>query len=85
MLLKIEGYGDEPNNMIAADFRYHRSGMDRYMNTRLTDTPDVSQPSTTHDSAFNDLISEIQDRLFKDRSAFYIMQLRDHYRQLLVD
>ena len=55
MLMKIEGYGDEPVDMIAADFRYHKSCMDRYMNTRLTDMTDVSQPSTAYDSAFNHL------------------------------
>ena len=34
MLMKIQGYGDEPADMIAADFRYHKSCMDIYMNRK---------------------------------------------------
>ena len=35
-----------------------------------------------YDKAFSTLASKINDPIFKDRSAFYITQLRDRYREI---
>ena len=71
--------------MIAADFRYHKSCMDIYMNRKPKEKDNPACVSAVFDSAFEKLVCEIQDRLFRDRSAFYSSQLRDRYRKLLID
>jgi len=83
MLLKIQGMGNEPIDMIAADFRYHKSCLDKFMNRRPSIPSCSSSKTDEYDLAFRQLLSEITDILIKDRSAFYITQLRDKYRNML--
>ena len=84
MLLEIQGYEDEPADMIAADFRYHKSCMAIYMSRKPKEKNNPACVSTVLDSVFEKLVCEIQDRLFRERSAFYSSQLRDRYRKLLL-
>ena len=78
MLVKVQGYGKEPIGMIAADFRYHKSCMDAFMN-RKRPTMKLNE----YDLAFNELVTEISDSLLKDRCAFYTTQLLKSYREYL--
>ena len=72
--------------MIAADFRYHKSCMDKFRSRHGERAPNLvgdDAQNGMYDKAFSTLASEINDPIFKDRSAFYITQLRDRYREIL--
>ena len=79
MLIKIQGYGQDSIDMIAADFRYHKSCMDNYMNRKV---PTVNK--NEYDFAFCDLVEEISDKLIKQQSVFYTSQLLRKYREYLL-
>ena len=81
ILIKIQGHAEVPVDMIAANFRYHKSCMNNFMNRR----PPQSSISINlvHNDAFSKLVSEITNPLLKDRCGFYITQLRNRYREIL--
>lgn len=64
-LIKIEGYGNNPTDMIAADFRYHKSFIDSYMNRKK-----IGVKKDEYDLAFHDLFDEISDSLIKEQSVY---------------
>ena len=70
LFVKIQGHGDQPIDMIAADFRYNKSFMDSFMNKWLS-----SVRENAYHLAFGELVSEISESLIKDQSAFYTTQL----------
>ena len=67
LLVKIQGHGNQAIDMIAADFRYHKSCMDNFMNKKLS----AVIKENAYDLAFSELASEISESLIKDQSAFY--------------
>jgi len=83
ILLKIHGIGNR--DMVAADFRYHKSCMDTFMNRRETKCIMPVNQGDPYENAFGKLLLEITDTLLKDQSEFYITQLRDKYREMLTE
>ena len=81
ILVKIQGHTEESIDMIASDFRYHKSCMNHFMNRRPTQTS-VSI-YRVHNDAFSQLVSEITKPLLNERSGFFIIQLRNRYREIL--
>lgn len=81
ILVKIQGHTDECIDMIAADFRYHKTCMNNFMNRRPTRSSNST--NCVHDDAFSLLVSEITNPLLKERSGFFITQLRNRYREIL--
>ena len=79
LLVKIQGHGNQAIDMIAADFRYHKSCMDNFMNKKLS----AVIKENAYDLAFSDMASEISESLIKDQSAFYTTQLLKKYRGYL--
>ena len=79
LLVKIQGHGNQTIDMIAADFRYHKSCMDNFMNKKLS----AVIKENDYDLAFSELASEISESLIKDQSAFYTTQLLTKYRGYL--
>ena len=74
--------------MIPVDFRHHKSCMDKFRSRHGERAPRLVSDdahNNIYDKAFSTLASEISEPLFKDRSAFYITQLRDTYRGIGVD
>ena len=59
LLVKIQGHGNQAIDMIAADFRYHKSCMDNFMNKKLS----VVIKENAYDLAFSELASEISESL----------------------
>ena len=85
-MLTIQGHGKEPVDMIASDFRYHKSCMDKFRSRHGERAPTLVRDdahNSMYDKASSTLASEIIDPIFKDRSAFYITQLRDRYHEIL--
>ena len=79
LLVKIQWHGNQTIDMIAADFRYHKSCMDNFMNKKLS----AVIKEKAYDLAFSELASEISESLIKDQSAFYTTQLLAKYRGYL--
>ena len=79
LLVKIQGLGNQTIDMIAADFRYHKSCMDNFMNKKLS----AVIKENVCNLAFSELASEISESLIKDQSAFYTTQLLTKYRGYL--
>ena len=75
MLVKIQGHRNQTIDMIAADFRYHKSCMDNFMNKKLS----AVIKENAYDLAFSELASEISESLIKDQSAFYTTKLLKKY------
>lgn len=90
MLLKIQGHGDTCIDFVASDFRYHDSCMNKYMNSKVTSSATCTRRHTSettelYQSAFKQIVSEIDGQLFHDRVVFYISRLCVRFRQLLVE
>ena len=83
IFLTIQGH---VKDMIAADFRYHKSCMDKFRSRHGERAPTLvgdDAQNSMYDKAFSTLASEINDPIFKDRSTFYITELCDRYREIL--
>ena len=72
VLVKIMGHGDKCIDMIANNFCYHIWCMNRFMATRGKHEGDVSENLSEYDTSFLELVSEISDRLLKDKNAYSI-------------
>ena len=81
MLSKIQGHGNDHKDMITANFCYHKSCMDSFMNRKR-----LSSHIPLHinyEESFEQLVEEINYKLFHKESVLFLSQLRDRYRQLL--
>lgn len=81
ILVKIQGHTEESIDMIASDFRYHKSCMNHFINRRPTKTS--TSIHCVHDDTFSQLVSEITKPLLKERYGFFVTQLRNRYREIL--
>ena len=76
----------KPLDMIAADSHYHKSCMDKFRSRHGERAPSLvsdDAQNIIYDKAFSTLAAEITEPIFKNRSAFYITQLLDRYREIL--
>jgi hypothetical protein len=91
LLLKIQGYGTQSSDMVAANVCYHRSCMNKYTSQRSSTDTDSTQQAMEGpqqglcDQAFSTLIDEIENPLIKELSGFQLSTLRDKYRRMLAD
>lgn len=85
MLLKIQGLGNKPLDMVAADIRYHKSCLDKFMNRRNVFPVAATTRFDVYDSAFRTLVSEISNKLLNERAVYYTSQLCNGYRSILDD
>lgn len=77
VLLKIEGFGDTCIDMLAKDFRYHKSCMTKFQfRSYKPPEPCTSEQTMTADNIFEatfaTLISEISDQLLKQKAIIPI-------------
>lgn len=82
MLFKIKGHGDTCIDMVANNFHYHRSCMNRYSAKRAPTNTGLSKPSP-HDEAFSALAAEISEGLLTAKHVYSINQLSKRYNALL--
>ena len=82
LLLKIKGHGDTCIDMVANNFHYHRSCMNRYT-TRRTPNDKGSSELATHEEAFSTLADEISEGLLNKKHVYSINQLSKRYNALL--
>jgi len=83
MLLKIQGVDKEPIDMIAADFRYHKSCLDNFMNRQTSVASCSVANNDQYEVAFKHLAEEIIDKMLTQRSPCYITQLCNRYCEIL--
>lgn len=85
MLHKIED-GGKCLDMVANDFRYHKGCLDGYMLKRIPNKGGTDDENECHyQSAFESVMSEIEEKVLNEHSVYFISQLRDKVRQLLMD
>lgn len=84
MLKRLHMFDSGSIDIVAADFRYHRSCMTTYMNKRITGAKQQAENDPYND-AFEKLISEIEAPLFLENKVFYITTLRNQYRTYLTE
>ena len=84
MLKRLHMFDSGSIDIVAADFRYHRSCMTTYMNKRITGAKQQAENDPYND-AFEKLISEIEAALFLENKVFYITTLRNQYRTYLTE
>lgn len=82
MLRELQGFGETCVDMIANDFRYHKTCLDAYMNQTASKTctklPNVFEQGLTW------LVSQIDDTFSRNKdSVLFLTELRDQYRQWL--
>ena len=86
MLHKIEGFGDICKDMVASDFRYHNSCLNRYLNQRVPKTSaKCLVTKSTYDQAFEKLISEIDKCICEEGHIYYIITLRNRFIKYLIE
>ena len=84
ILRKIRGPdGNKCTDMIAHDFRYHRECMNFYLTRRVSTQEKTSTDTSPYDAALTQLISRIDEPLFKDGAVFFVTALRDEFRTYL--
>ena len=72
MLHKIPGPDvNKCTDMIAEDFQYHKECMTSYLNKRLHSQEKTSTVTTPYDAALNQLISRLDEPLFKENILHY--------------
>uniref|UniRef100_UPI00358FC7DF uncharacterized protein n=1 Tax=Myxine glutinosa TaxID=7769 RepID=UPI00358FC7DF len=84
MLRKIRGPdGNKCTDMIADDFRYHRNCMNFYLTRRVHKQEKTSTDTIQYDAALTQLVSRIDEPLFRDGAIFFVTALRDEFRKYL--
>jgi len=81
MLYHIHGFGDNCSDMVANDFKYHKSCLDSYLTKSQT-----TSTSGQHDEGVHWLTSYIDGALSHDpNDIIFLSSLRDKYRAWLSD
>jgi len=83
MLRKIRGSDEKCTDMVAADFRYHRTCMNFYLTRRMQTQVEPSTDTSPYDAALTQLVSRIDKPLFRDGAIFFLTALRDEFRTYL--
>ena len=83
MLRKIRGSDEKCTDMVAADFRYHRTCMNFYLTRRMQTQVEPSTDTSPYDAALTQLVSRIVKTLFRDGAIFFLTALRDEFRTYL--
>lgn len=84
MLINIRGpEGNKCTDMIANDFRYHRECMNFYLTRRVHAQEKTDSDTSLYDAALTQLISRIDEPLFRHGSVFFVTALRDEFRKYL--
>ena len=84
MLRQLQGFGNSCIDMVASDFRYHRTCHDSYMMKTPADSG--PKPPNTFDAGFLWMVSYINDTLAENKDCvLFPTKLRDMYRQWLSD
>ena len=67
--------------MVANDICYHTPCMNKFKATRVTSGK--SREQQLYDTAFSDLVDELETPLFEESQGFLVKSLRDKYRTKL--
>ena len=76
MLRKIRGSDNKCTDMVADDFQYHRVCMNSYLTRRVhaQEKACTSTYTSPYDAALTQLISRIDEPLFRDGAIFFVTQ-----------
>ena len=84
MLINIRGTeGNKCTDMIAKDFRYHRECMNFYLTRCVHAQEKSNSDKSLYDAALTQLISRIDEPLFRHGSIFFGTALRDEFHKYL--
>jgi len=82
MLLKLRGSNNNCIDMVAGDFQYHKTCMNNYLTKRVP-TQETCTHTSPYDAALTQLVSHIDEPLFRDDAVFFVTALRDEFRKYL--
>lgn len=78
MLCKIHGPDENKcTGMITDNFWYHRDCMNFYLTRRVHTQKKTSTDTSPYDAALAQLVSRIDEPLFRDGAIFFVTALRD--------
>ena len=91
MLHMIQGHGECCTDLIANDFRYHKSCLTLYLLKSRPSSTEQDQPIDSeqrvdeYERAFKETVSKVEGKLLNENTVFFVSQLRDMVRQGLSD
>ena len=91
MLHMIQGHGERCTDLIANDFRYHKSCLTLYLLKSRPSSTEQDQPIDSeqrvdeYERALKETVSKVEGKLLNENTVFFVSQLRDMVRQGLSD